>query len=61
LKDFIFIPLNFFHIQGNLSTVSAPIWPRLASGNSCSVFPVKIGNNAAGVPSPTILYPTKKI
>jgi len=51
------VPLNFFQIHGNRSTVSAPGRPRLASGNSRSVFPVKIGNRAAGVPSPTILYP----
>lgn len=28
-------------------------------GNSSSVCPVKIGMNACGVPSPTILYPQK--
>lgn len=49
------LPLNFFQIQGNRSTVCAPSCPRLASGSSCSVCPVSIGKSAAGVPSPTIL------
>ena len=55
-----YLPRNFFQIHGNRSTVSALAWPRRASGSSCSVKPVRIGNKAAGVPSPTMLYPWRE-